>query len=84
MGMYRKTTSWMPTHLWLLLEVRGREVVGYTEAALIRMLRDEFPLNQSINWINRDAGGSNDDGAWRVAKAQFKAFLADAKALQAF
>ena len=63
--MYRKTTSWMPTHLWLLLEVKGREGVGYAEAALITMLRDESLLTQSINWVNRDAGGTgprNDDG----------------------
>ena len=57
--------EWRPTHLWLLLEVKGREAVGYAEAALIAMLKGEFPLEQSINWRNRDSGGTghprNDD-----------------------
>ena len=54
--------EWRPTHLWLLLEVKGREAVGYAEAALIAMLKSEFPLEQSINWRNRDSGGTGHPG----------------------
>ena len=58
--------EWRPTHLWLLLEVKGREAVGYAEAALIAMLKREFPLEQSINWRHRDSGETGprreDDG----------------------
>ena len=49
-------------HLWLLLEVKGREAVGYAEAAVIAMLKSEFPLEQSINWRNRDSGGTGHPG----------------------
>ena len=64
--MYCNSNEWRPTHLWLLLEVKGREAVGDAEAALIAMLKGEFPLEQSINWRNRDSGGTGprreDDG----------------------
>ena len=56
--MYMNSNEWRPTHLWLLLEVKGREAVGYAEAALIAMLKSEFPLEQSINWRSRDNGGT--------------------------
>ena len=54
--------EWRPTHLWLLLEVNGREAVGYAEAALIAMLKSEFPLEQSISWRSRDSGGIGHPG----------------------
>ena len=54
--------EWRPTHLWLLLEVHGREAVGYAEAALIAILKAEFPLEQSVNWHHRDLGGTGHHG----------------------
>ena len=35
--------EWRPTHLWLLLEVEGKEAVGYAEAALIAMVKGRVP-----------------------------------------
>ena len=51
--------KWQPTHLFLLLQVDGREAVGYAEAGLIAML-GEVQCYQRFN-INRhssDRGGT--------------------------
>ena len=61
--MYMESKAeWRPTHLWLLLEVEGKEAVGYAEAALIAILKKEFPLEQCVNWHHRDLGGTGHHG----------------------
>ena len=57
--MYMETDGWRPTHLWLLLEVRGREGIGYAEAGLIRMMHHlDIPHNLNMNFKHRDYGGT--------------------------
>ena len=56
---YRSSDRWQPTHLFLLLQVDGREAVGYAESALIVMM-DQLECYQKYN-INRrssDKGGT--------------------------
>ena len=57
--MYQETAGWRPTHLWLLLEVQGREAVGYAESGLICLLHNaDIPANLNMNYKNRDLGGT--------------------------
>ena len=59
--MYQESTDkWQPTHLFILLEVRGREAAGYVEAALIRMMwdSDKYDDMHNINYRNNDKGGA--------------------------
>ena len=51
--------KWQPTHLFLLLQVDGREAVGYAEAGLIAMLGDVQCYHRfNINRHNSDRGGT--------------------------
>ena len=57
--MYRETTGWRPTHLWMLLKVQGREAAGYAESALITMLQTlDLPANLNMNFKTSGKGGT--------------------------
>ena len=55
-GMYK----WKPTHLFIVMDVRGRAAVGMAEAALIRMMLDsgDYDDSDNINFRHDDKGGS--------------------------
>ena len=55
-GMYK----WKPTHLFIVMDVRGRAAVGMAEAALIRMMLDsgDYDDSDNINFRHGDKGGS--------------------------
>ena len=67
-GMYK----WKPTHLFIVMDVRGRAAVGMAEAALIRMLLDsgDYDDSDNINLRNNDKGGSGP----RLPEHEFSAY----------
>ena len=59
--LYQSTPeTWTPTHLFIVLHVRGREAVGWSEAGLIALLRacGDYDDSLNINHRNNDKGGS--------------------------
>ena len=50
---------WTPTHVFIVLHVRGRDAVGFAEAGLIGMLKEcgEFDDQLNVNHRNNDKGG---------------------------
>ena len=57
--MYKQSTSWRPSHLFIIAEVQGREAAGYLEAALIALLYDlDLPIEYNINLKRCDIGGT--------------------------
>ena len=54
------SVTWTPTHLFIVLLVRGRDAVGYAEAGLIGMLHEcgEFDDDLNAHDRNNDKGGS--------------------------
>ena len=52
--------TWTPTHLFIVLHVRGRHAVGFAEAGLIGMLYECGKYDEQLNVNNRnnDRGGS--------------------------
>ena len=50
---------WTPTHVFIVLHVRGRDAVGFAEAGLIGMLKEcgEFDDQLNVNYRNNDKGG---------------------------
>ena len=58
--MYQDHESkWKPSHLFILLRIKGREAAGFAEAGLIdscRALNVDMKLN--INIRNKDLGGT--------------------------
>ena len=57
--MYRESDGLRPTHLWLLLRVRGREAIGYAEVALIDRLQTlDLPGKLNLNFKRKDSGGT--------------------------
>ena len=59
--LYRSSPdTWTPSHLFIVLHVRGRDAVGVAEAGLIGMLYacGEYDDDLNINRRNNDRGGS--------------------------
>ena len=59
--LYRSSSdTWTPSHLFIVLHVRGRDAVGFAEAGLIGMLHacGEYDDGLNINHRNTDRGGS--------------------------
>ena len=59
--LYRSSPdTWTPSHLFIVLHVRGRDAVGFAEAGLIGMLHacGEHDDGLNINHRNTDRGGS--------------------------
>jgi hypothetical protein len=59
--LYRSSSdTWTPSHLFIVLHVRGRDAVGFAEAGLIGMLYacGEYDDGLNINRRNNDRGGS--------------------------
>ena len=55
----KHSTSWRPSHLFIIGEVQGREAAGYLEAALIALLYDlDLPIEYNINLKRCDIGGT--------------------------
>ena len=54
------SVTWTPTHLFIVMLVRGRDAVGFAEAGLIGMLEacGDFNIERNVNKRNRDKGGS--------------------------
>ena len=52
--------TWTPTHLHIVMHVRGRDAVGFAEAGLIGMLYEcgDFDDHLNVNHRNNDRGGS--------------------------
>ena len=52
--------TWTPTHLHIVMHVRGRDAVGFAEAGLIGMLYEcgDFDDHLNVNHRNHDRGGS--------------------------
>ena len=46
-----------PSHLFIVMDVVGREAAGMAESALISMLRDK-PALYNVNFLNKDKGGT--------------------------
>ena len=46
-----------PSHLFLVMDIVGREAAGMAESALISMLRDK-PVCHNVNFLNKDKGGT--------------------------
>ena len=60
-GLYRSSPdTWTPSHLFIVMHVRGRDAVGFAEAGLIGMLHacDEYDDGLNVNARNNDKGGS--------------------------
>lgn len=70
-------TRWNPTHMFIVLQARGREAVGYAEAALIVMMDDceTFDLSDNINHRNNDLGGTG-PRLWGQENDDFFVYLA--------
>jgi hypothetical protein len=59
--LYRSSSAtWTPSHLFIVLHVRGRDAVGFAEAGLIGMLYacGDYDDDLNINHRNNDRGGS--------------------------
>jgi hypothetical protein len=59
--LYRSSSAtWTPSHLFIVLHVRGRDAVGFAEAGLIGMLYacGEYDDDLNMNHRNNDRGGS--------------------------
>jgi hypothetical protein len=52
--------TWTPSHLFIVMHVRGRDAVGFAEAGLIGMLHacGEYENSLNVNHRNNDRGGS--------------------------
>ena len=60
-GLYRSSPDkWTPSHLFIVMHVRGRDAVGFAEAGLIGMLHacDDYDVDLNVNARNNDKGGS--------------------------
>ena len=59
--LYRSSLdTWTPSHLFIVLHVRGRDAVGFAEAGLKGMLHacGDYDDDLNINHRNKDRGGS--------------------------
>ena len=59
--LYRSSSAtWTPSHLFIVLHVRGRDAVGFAEAGLIGMLYacGKYDDDLNMNHRNNDRGGS--------------------------
>jgi len=52
--------TWTPSHLFIVMHVRGRDAVGFAEAGLIGMLHacGDYDNGLNVNHLNNDRGGS--------------------------
>ena len=58
--LYRSSPdTWTPSHLFIVMHVRGRDAVGFAEAGLIGMLHacGEYDDGLNVNHRNNDRGG---------------------------
>ena len=56
---YKEETAWKPTHVFIILRVKGRVAAGFVEAALISMMTSsDLPVDDNMNFKRRDHGGT--------------------------